>query len=120
VRSTLLVKATSGQDAPERCAQAFTVSSVAALSGVRVSLWLTGESVWFAVPGRAEGFVLPHSAPLADLRDDVLAHGTLTVCTQCAVRRGLVQDDLLPGVRIAGAAAFVAEALEDDVQALVY
>ncbi len=120
MRSALLVKATAGQDAPERCAQAFTVSSVAVLSGVRVSLWLTGESVWLAVPGRAEEFVLQHSAPLAGLRDDVLAGGTLTVCTQCAARRGLTADDLLPGVRLAGAASFVAEALEDDVQALVY
>ena len=120
MRAALVVKATAGQDAPERCAQAFTVSSVAALSGVRVSLWLTGEAVWLAVPGRAETFDLPHSAPLAQLRDDVLSAGTLTVCTQCALRRELTQADLLPGVRIAGAAAFVAEALEDDAQALVY
>lgn len=114
------MKVTSGAEAPERCAQAFTVSSVAALSGVRVSLWLTGEAVWLAVPGRAEAFELPHSAPLAGLRDDVLAHGRLTVCTQCARRRDLTADELLPGVLISGAASFVAEALEDDVQALVY
>jgi predicted peroxiredoxin len=116
----LVVKATSGADAPERCAQAFTVSSVAALSGVTVSLWLTGEAAWLGLPGRAEEFVLAHSAPLAELRDDVLASGTLTVCTQCAVRRGISEADLLPGVRIAGAASFVSEALEDDTQALVY
>ena len=120
MRSRLVVKATSGKDAPERCAQAFTVSAVAAASGVEVSLWLTGESVWLAVPGRAEAFVLPHSAPLAQLRDDVLAGGRLTVCTQCAVRRGLGAGDLLPDVRLAGAAVFVAEVLEDDAQALVY
>ena len=120
MKAALVVKVTSGLDAPERCAQAFTVSSVAVLSGVRVSLWLTGEAVWLAVPGRAEEFVLPHSAPLAGLRDDVLSQGTLTVCTQCAARRGLTADDLLPGVRLAGAATFVAEALEDDAQALVY
>lgn len=120
MRSGLVVKATSGTDAPERCAQAFTVSSVAVLSGVRTSLWLTGESVWLAVPGRAEEFVLEHSAPLASLRDDVLAGGSLTVCTQCAARRSLTSDDLLPGVRLAGAAAFLAEALADDTQALVY
>jgi predicted peroxiredoxin len=73
-----------------------------------------------ATPGRAEAFVLPHSAPLADLRDSVLAGGTLTVCTQCATRRGLTQADLLPGVRLAGAATFVDEVLADDAQALVY
>lgn len=118
--SSLLVKATAGVDGAERCAQAFTVASVAALSGVPVSLWLTGEAAWLALPGRAEAFELPHSAPLAGLRDDVLAHGTLTLCTQCATRRGIAAEDLLPGVRVAGAAVFVAEALADGVQALVY
>lgn len=120
MKAALVVKVTAGEDAPERCAQAFTIASVASLSGARVSLWLTGEAVWLAVPGRAEAFVLEHSAPLAGLRDDVLAGGTLTVCTQCAARRGLGAGDLLPGVRIAGAAAFVAEVLADDAQALVY
>ncbi len=117
---TLLVKATAGTDAPERCAQAFTVSSVAALSGVPVSLWLTGEAAWLALPGRAEKFELQHSPPLQGLRDDVLAHGTLTLCTQCATRRDITPEQLLPGVRIAGAAVFVSEALEDGTQALVY
>jgi predicted peroxiredoxin len=40
----LVVKATAGADAPERCAQAFTVAAVAAASGPEVSLWLTGEA----------------------------------------------------------------------------
>ena len=117
---SLVVKCTSGADAPERCAQAFTVASVAAASGVPVSLWLTGEASWFALPGRAETFVLPHSAPLAELRDAVLSAGTLTLCTQCAARRAIGEDDVLPGVRLAGAAVFVAEALDDAAQALVY
>ena len=50
---TLVVKATAGADAPERCAQAFTVAATAVAAGVDVSLWLTGESTWFALPGRA-------------------------------------------------------------------
>ena len=116
----LVVKCTSGTEAPERCAQAFTVAATAAAAGARVSLWLTGEAVWLALPGRAEAFVLPHSAPLADLRDAVLSGGSLTVCTQCAARRELDQDDLLPGVRIAGSASFVDEVLSDGAQALVY
>ncbi len=116
----LVVKATSGTEAPERCAQAFTVASVAVASGIPVSLWLTGEASEYALPGRAEEFVLPHSAPLADLRDAVLAQGTLTLCTQCAARRGIGEADVLPGVRLAGAAVFLAEAMEEGAQALVY
>ncbi|HWH00667.1 MAG TPA: DsrE family protein [Pilimelia sp.] len=118
--AALVVKATAGADAPERCAQAFTVAATAAAAGVRVSLWLTGESTWFALPGRAAEFDLPHSAPLPDLLAAVLAGGTVTVCTQCAARRGIGAADVLPGVRIAGAALFVEEALADDARALVY
>jgi predicted peroxiredoxin len=117
---SLVVKLTSGAEAAERCAQAFTVASVAVASGAAVSLWLTGEASWFALPGRAETFELPHSAPLPELRDAVLAGGTLTLCTQCAARRGITADDVLPGVRLAGAQTFVAEALADGAQALVY
>jgi predicted peroxiredoxin len=117
---TLIVKATAGGDAPERCAQAFTVAATAAAAGATVSLWLTGESSWFAVPGRAAQFELPHSAPLPDLLGAVLAAGTVTLCTQCAARRGITAEDVLDGVRIAGAAAFVEEVLADGAQALVY
>lgn len=117
---SLVVKATAGTDAPERCAQAFTVAATAVAAGVRVSLWLTGESAWFALPGRAAEFALPHSAPLPDLLDAVLAAGTVTVCTQCAARRDISEADVLPGIRIAGAAAFVAETLAEDTRALVY
>jgi predicted peroxiredoxin len=117
---SLVVKVTAGADAPERCAQAFTVAATAAAAGVPVSLWLTGESAWFALPGRAETFELPHSAPLADLLAAVLAGGTVTLCTQCAARRSIGADDVLPGIRIAGAATFVEEALADGAQALVY
>ncbi len=117
---SLVVKTTAGADAPERCAQAFTVAATAVAAGVPVSLWLTGEAAWFALPGRAAEFELPHSAPLPDLLAAVLAGGTVTLCTQCAARRGIEPTDVLDGVRIAGAAAFVEECLAENAQALVY
>ncbi|MCI0687520.1 MAG: DsrE family protein [Sporichthyaceae bacterium] len=117
---SLVVKATAGADAPERCSQAFTVAAVAVAAGASVSLWLTGESSWFAIPGRAEQFELPEAAPLAELLAAVLAGGRVTVCTQCAARRSITADQVIPGIRIAGAQAFVQEALADGAQALVY
>ncbi len=117
---TLVIKATAGKDDPERCNQAFTVAAAAVASGVRVSLWLTGEAAWFSVPGRAADFSLPHAAPLTDLLASVLALGTLTVCSQCAARRDITTSDVIDGVRIAGAATFVAEIMAGDAQALVY
>ena len=101
----LVVKVTAGSDDLERCNQGLTVAATAAAAGASVSLWLTGEAAWLAVP---------------DLLEGVITLGTVTVCSQCALRRGLTQDSLMPGVRIAGAAAFVEEALADRAQALVY
>lgn len=116
----LLIKVTAGADEPERCNQAFTVASTAVAAGAPVSLWLTGEAAWFAVPGKAEAFTLPHAAPLSDLLAAVIAGGSVTLCTQCAVRRDISASDVLPDIVIAGAPSFVEEALGDNVQALVY
>lgn len=116
----LVIKVTAGKDDPERCGQALTVAATAVASGVKVSLWLAGEAAWFALPGRASDVVLPHSPPLGDLLAGVLAGGVVTLCTQCAARRDITQDDVIDGVRISGAATFVAEVTADGVQALVY
>ena len=128
-RTRLVVKSTSGAALPgtatstestERLNQALTVAATAAASGVEVSLWLTGDAAWMAVPGRAELVELPHAAPLRDLLDAVLAAGTVTVCGQCAARRGLTEADLVEGVVVRGAAAFVEEVMAEGAQALVY
>ncbi|WP_130797563.1 DsrE family protein [Streptomyces otsuchiensis] len=116
----LVIKVTAGADAPERCSQAFTVAAVAVASGVEVSLWLTGESAWFALPGRAAEFELPHAAPLPELLESLLDGGRVTLCTQCAARRDIGEGDVIDGVRIAGAQVFVSEIVGDGVQALVY
>jgi predicted peroxiredoxin len=117
---SLVIKTTSGVDRPEAANQALTVAAAAVAAGAEVSLWLTGESAWFAVPGRVAELALEHAAPAADLLDAVLAAGSVTLCTQCAARRDLGPDDVLPGIRIAGAAVFAEEILRPGAQALVY
>ncbi|MFN8168879.1 MAG: DsrE family protein [Candidatus Nanopelagicales bacterium] len=117
---SLVVKVTCGEDQPEKLSQALTVAATAVAAGVEVSLWLTGDAVRLAVPGAVPDLGLEHAVPLEQLVGAVLAGGRTTVCTQCAARRGLVQDDLAPGVRIAGAATFVEESLVPGAQALVY
>ncbi|MDR2983654.1 MAG: DsrE family protein [Nocardiopsaceae bacterium] len=116
----LIVKATAGKNDPERCNQAFTVAATAVASGAAVSLWLTGEATLLAVPGQAGDFRLPYATPLDELLETILKAGSVTVCSQCAARREITQDDLINGVRIAGATTFVAEVLADGAQALVY
>jgi predicted peroxiredoxin len=117
---SLVVKVTAGKDDQERCNQAFTVAATGVASGLQVSLWLTGEAAWFALPDRADDVALPHAAPLAQLLARVLEEGTVTVCSQCASRRDISAEDTIKGVRIAGASTFLAEIMADGTQALVY
>ena len=104
----------------ERVAQALTVATTALASGIPTSVWLTGEATRLATPGYAARLTLPHAAPFEDLVDLLLGAEVVTVCAQCAARRGLTEADLLPGARIAGAAGFVEQALAEGAQALVY
>ncbi len=115
----LVVKCTWGVEREEALVQAFTVAATAAASGVDVSMWLTGEASLFALPG-TDDVALAHAAPLSQLREAVMAGGTLTVCTQCAQRRDIAPSDLIEGVRIAGAATFLEESLAPDATVLVY
>jgi predicted peroxiredoxin len=117
---SLVVKVTVGAEDVERLAQGLTVAATAAASGIDVSLWLTGEATWLALPGRAQEVELEHSAPLDQLLDVILATGRITVCTQCAQRRGLAEEVLIEKITIAGAATFVAEAMAPEAQALIY
>jgi predicted peroxiredoxin len=117
---TLVIKLTAGKDDPERCGQALSVAATALASGLTVSLWLTAEAAWLALPGRAADIVLPHSPPLTDLLGSVVTGGTVTLCTQCAARREIGPQDVIEGIRIGGAPTFVSEIIADGTQALVY
>lgn len=118
--ASLVVKVTCGAEALERLNQGFTVAAAAVAAGVDVSLWLTGDATLMAVPGRAEAVDLPDAVPLAELRDLLLEGARITVCGQCAARRGLAAEDLVAGAGIRGAAAFVEEVMAPGARSLVY
>lgn len=114
------IKITCGVEAAERANQAWTVAATAIASGAEVTVWLTGEAVWFAVVGRQPDLELQHATPVAELIEAVRSSGRIVVCTQCAARRELTLGDLIEGATIAGAATFVEAVLGPQTQALVY
>ena len=118
--ASLVVKVTCGTEALERLNQGFTVAATALAAGVEVSLWLTGDATFMAVPGRAQLVDPPDAVPPAELRGLLLDGATVTVCGQCAARRGLTVDDLSSGAGIRGAAAFVEEVMAPGARSLVY
>lgn len=114
------MKLTCGAEAAERANQALTVAASAVAAGAEVSLWLTGEAVWFGVRDRCPDLALDHAQAAAALVEAVRVGGSVSVCSQCAARRSLTEADLVDGARIAGAVAFTELVLRDGVQALVY
>jgi len=118
--ANLVIKLTAGLEAPERVSQAFSVASAALASGVNVSFWLTGDAAYFAVPGKAEEFELPHAANLSDQLAALLSGGRVVLCSQCAVRRNINDGHQIKGIVIEGAASFVEEITRESTQALVY
>lgn len=118
--ANLVIKLATGVDDAERVAQAFSVASTALAAGVKVSFWLAGEAAWLAIPGKAEEFALPNSAPLHELLSSLIDGAKVSLCTQCAVRRHIKDGDQIAGIRIAGSATFVEEITNESTQALVY
>lgn len=112
----LVVQLVADPADPERVTVALSVAAAAAAAGTAVSMWLAGECVWLAVPDQRHRF----EQEQLDLFDGVLDMGAVSVCSRCAARRDISQAQLIPGVRIRGAAEFAEEATADDAQALVY
>lgn len=110
----LLVKITVDDLAAERLSMSLSVAAAAAAAGLPLSLWLAGESAWLATTDRAP------ASDAADMMAAILPNAAVKVCARCAQRRGIAAADLLPGVSIAGAAAFVAEAMRPGTRVLIY
>lgn len=118
--ANLVIKLTAGLEAPERVSQAFSVASAALASGINVSFWLTGEAAYFAVPGKAAEFELPHAANLSDQLAALVSGARVVLCSQCAMRRNINDGDQIKGIAIEGAASFVEEITRESTQAIVY
>jgi predicted peroxiredoxin len=111
----LIVQLTT--DDPETVATALTVGMTAAAAGAEVGVWLSGPATAFALVDGSPGTTLEY-AP--DPEQALAAVTSVSVCSQCAARRGLTEADLRPGARIAGATTLVEQLLAEGTQALTY
>lgn len=104
-------------DDAEKVAAGLTIAMTTAAAGYPVHLWLSGPASLLAVPGREPAYALEYAPD----RDEALeAVMSISVCSQCAQRRGLTPDDLRDGASIAGATTLVEMLMADGTQALTY
>lgn len=116
----LVVKVTTAMSDPERSHLAINVAATALASGVGVDIVLAADGVHLARAEVARQIQVAEAPPLTQLLDAVYTGGSVTVCTPCATRRGLVEADFRDATIMAGSARFVELATAEGAQAIVY
>lgn len=104
-----VISLSRAKDDTDRATVAFTLANAAVGSDQETVVFLSSEGVRLAVAGYADDVAEPGFTPLAELMQKfVAAGGQIYTCLPCFNKRGLPEDEVLPGVRIVGGAKLVA------------
>jgi uncharacterized protein len=97
------------QDNLDKATIGLTLAKAALEGGHRVRLVLTSEGVRLTVKGYADDLSNgPPFLPVKDLLDLLIGRGAeINVCTPCMAKRGLGEDQMIPGVVFIDGAGFV-------------
>ena len=107
--SGIVINLTQGANDVDRASVAMVVAGASIASAQDTTVFLSAEGARLAARGYAEDLHEEGFAPLADLISSyVAAGGTFLVCSPCAKKRGIGDDDLIEGAKIVGGATLVA------------
>ena len=115
----VLVILSCGTDNPNRATRALFFAMVAQKSGKETALFLLDEGVYLA----KKGIMTNLQAATGDKADDHLSYlqefeVPIHVCTPCAVSRGITEQDLIQGARMATGDMMISMACESAVISL--
>jgi uncharacterized protein len=100
----LLVHSSHGAEDPERATLPFIVANNAAVAGQEVKVMLTIDGVWLATEGGADGVHREGLPPLSEIMKEYVSNGgEIWACQSCTKPRGITEDRLVDGARIAAA-----------------
>jgi predicted peroxiredoxin len=115
-----VVTLTRAKDDPDRATVAFVVANAAIASERDTVVFLSIEGVRLSQKGYADDIHENGFAPLKDLiANFVAAGGQIYVCSPCFKKRGLDENNLIPGAVIVGGAKLV-EFMADGVPSISY
>jgi predicted peroxiredoxin len=116
----MVIIATHGDEDPERATIPFVMANAALASETDASVILQTTGVNLAVKGYAKHVRAEAFPPLTDLVKDFMdMGGRLLVCAPCIKSRGIAEDELIDGAKIAAAGTVVSETTSADAT-LVY
>jgi len=107
-KKKLVIVLSRGLD-DERSSVAWSIANAGVASEFEVTMFLVASGVDWVRKGAA---ALPHlnpvDPPIRDLMNNVMSGGgRILVCPPCSKVRGYEENDLVPGVTLAGAAAML-------------
>jgi Predicted peroxiredoxins len=118
-KDRVVVAQSNGIGNAERAYATFIFSKVALSMGKKVTIFLLMDGVGIARKGNAATVKHPAFPVLSQLMDEVIKAGaTVYACELSASFRGIKETDLVPGVKLAGAATFI-QLLSDPGNAVV-
>lgn len=107
-RDAVVIVQSNGIGNAERAYATFLFSKVALSMGKKVTVFLLMDGASIAKRGAAAGVKHPAFERLDRLMDEVIGAGAAVfVCEISAQFRGIGESDLVPGVKIAGAATYL-------------
>ena len=105
----LVINLTHSIDDPDRTSVAMVVAGASVASDQETTVFLSSEGTRLAAKGVADDLHEEGFAPMAELVSAyVSAGGTFLVCSPCAKKRGIGEDDLIEGASVVGGATLVA------------
>lgn len=105
----LVINLTRSTDDVDRCSVAMVVAGASVASEQETKVFLSSEGVALAKMGTADELHEEGFAPMSELVSTfVAAGGAFLVCSPCAKKRGIGEDDLIEGASIVGGATLVA------------
>ena len=106
---SLVINLTRSTDDVDRSSVAMVVAGASVASDQETTVFLSSEGVALAKKGIAEDMHEDGFAPMSELVSKyVAAGGSFLVCSPCAKKRGIGEDDLIDGATIVGGATLVA------------
>jgi len=116
----LVINLTRSVDDPDRSSVAMVVAGASVASDQKTTVFLSSEGTRLAAKGVAQDLHEDGFAPMGELVSTfVAAGGTFLVCSPCAKKRGIGEDDLIEGASIVGGATLVA-LLADGAESLSF
>lgn len=115
-----VVSLTSAKDNTDKATVAFVVANAAVASDKETVVFLSTEGTRVAVNGYADDIHEEGFAALKDLMTNFVgAGGKIYVCSPCFKKRGLDENNIVPGSVVVGGAKLV-EFMSDGVSSVSY